>query len=213
MKKFLLSSKGSYITDGKYEIFDKPRNELKWAFIITASKSVPDVGYLNKHTKRMKALGWDVEEVDLDGKTPDELRKILKNKDAIHMLGGNSFYLLKSIRASGFAKVLNEFLDRGGVYCGSSAGAYVVCPTIEMATWKKPQKFDHHGITDFTALNLVPFLILAHCTPEIKQMVKSDADKANFPVKYITDQQAIIIVDDKVEFLEDPDIIPREYGG
>ncbi|MBU0597610.1 peptidase E [Patescibacteria group bacterium] len=213
MKKLLLSSKGSYITDGKYEIFDKPRNELKWAFIITASKSVPDVTYLDRHRKRMKELGWDVEEVDLDSKTPDELRKILKNKDAINMLGGNAFYLLKSIRESGFAESLNEFLDRGSVYCGSSAGAYIVCPTIEMATWKKPEKFDHHGVTDFTALNLVSFLIVAHCTPEIIKNIKPAMDKAELPVKLLTDQQALLVIDDRVELLEDPDIIPKEYGG
>lgn len=29
MKKLLLASRGTYVTDGQYEIFDKPRNRLK----------------------------------------------------------------------------------------------------------------------------------------------------------------------------------------
>ena len=213
MKKLLLASRGTYVTDGQYEIFDKPRNKIKWAYITTAGKSVPDSAYIKKHEQRMMELGWDFKEIDLDGKTTDELRELLKDKEAINVLGGNSFYLLKSIRESGFDKVLSEFLDRGGVYCGSSAGAYVACPTIEVATWKKVQKFDHHGVNEFTAMNLVPFLIVAHCTPEIEAMFKPNIELTQYPVKLLTDQQAIIVTDDKIEVLEDPNIGLKDFGG
>lgn len=161
----------------------------------------------------MRGLGWDFEEIDIDGKTPDELRNLLKDKDAINMLGGNSFFLLKCIRESGFAKVLKEFLERGGVYCGSSAGSYVTCPTIEMAAWKDPKRFDRHGVTDLTAMNLVPFLIVAHCTPEIIAKIQSKIEAAKYPVKLLTDQQAILASDDKIEFIEDPNIKSKDYGG
>jgi len=207
MRKLLLSSKGGFITDGQYKLFDKPRDQIRWAFIITASKSVPDITYINKHRQRMKEHKWQVEEIDLDGKSPDDLRELLKDKDAINMLGGNTFYLLKSIRASGFTEVLNEFLDRGGIFCGSSAGAYVACPTIEVATWKMPQKYNHHGITDFTALNLVPFLVVAHNTPEIEAMIKPKMDKTTYPVRLLTDQQAILVEGEKVTFLEDTNLL------
>jgi len=213
MKKLLLASRGTYVTDGEYEIFDKPRNKLKWVYITTAGKSVPDTTYIQKYEQRMQELGWDFEEIDPDGKTADELREILKDKDAINMLGGNAFYLLKSIRESGFEKVLKEFLQRGGVYCGSSSGAYVVSPTIEMSTWKVPQKFDHHGIADFTAMNLVPFLIVAHCTPEIEAMIKPKMEQAKYPVKLLTDQQAILVEDTTIELLEDPSIQSKDFGG
>ena len=216
MKKLLLSSKGGYITDGSYDdqiLFGKPRDRAQWAYITTASKSVPDMMYIKKHEQRMRELGWDFEELDLDGKTTDELRGLLKNKDAINMVGGNTFYLLKSIRESGFTEVLDEFLERGGVYCGSSAGAYVACPTIEMATWRTPQRFDRHGITDFTAMNLVPFLILAHYTPEIEAMIKPGTEQSMYPVKLLNDQQAIVVQDGNIEILEDPNINTKAFGG
>ena len=89
----------------------------------------------------------------------------------------------------------------------------MACPTVEVAAWKEPQKFDQHGVTDFTAMNLVPFLIVAHCTPEIVAMVKPKADKAKYPVEFLTDQQAITVIDDKVEFLEDPNIKTKDFGG
>lgn len=213
MKKLILASMGAYITDGQYQIFDKPRDKVKWAFITTAGKSVPDATYLKIHNKHMQELDWDFEEVDIDHKNPDELRKIFKDKDAINMAGGNSFYLLKSIRESGFEQVLKEFLDRGGVYAGPSAGAYVACPTIEMAVWKDFKRFNRHGVTDFTAMNLVPFLILAHYSPEMDPIIKPKIDAAKYPVKLLTDQQAIMVKDDKIELLEDPNIKSKDFGG
>ncbi|MFA6098332.1 MAG: Type 1 glutamine amidotransferase-like domain-containing protein [Patescibacteria group bacterium] len=214
MKKLLLASRGTYVTDGKYEIFGKPRNRVKWAYITTAGKSVPTRNYIIKHEQRMRELGWDFEEIDIEGKTPDELRNLLKNKDAINMVGGNSFFLIKCIWESGFDIVLKEFLDQGGVYCGSSAGSYVCCPTIETAGWKESSKrFDRHGVTDFSGMNLVPFIIMAHCTPEIISIIKPKIDAAKYPIKLLNDQQAILVIDDKIELLEDPNIKPKDFGG
>ncbi|PIY96940.1 MAG: hypothetical protein COY66_02090 [Candidatus Kerfeldbacteria bacterium CG_4_10_14_0_8_um_filter_42_10] len=213
MKKLLLASRGTYITDGKYEIFDKPRDQIKWAYITTAGKSVPDTAYIQKHVTRMRKLGWDFEDIDIEGKNPNELREILKDKDAINMLGGNSYFLLKCIRESGFEQVLKEFLERGGVYCGSSAGAYVACPTIETATWRNPKKFNRHGVTDFTAMNLVPFLILAHYKREEEQIIQPKIQAAKYPAKLLTDQQAIMVQDDQIELLEDPSMELKDFGG
>lgn len=213
MQTLLLASRGTFITDGQYEVFDKPRNQVKWAYITTAGKDVPDTAYIKKHEQRMRELGWDFEEIDIEGKTPDELRALLKDKDAINMLGGNSFLLLKCIRESGFTEVLKEFLARGGVYCGSSAGSYVACPSIEMAAWKYPDKFDWHGLTDFTAMNLVPFLIVAHCTPEVIAKIQDKIDTAKYPVKLLTDQQALKVVEGNVELLEDQNIATKNFGG
>lgn len=213
MKKLLLASRGTYVTDGKYELFDKPRNRVKWAYITTAGKSVPNTAYITKHHQRMQELGWDFEDIDIEGKTPDELRRLFKGKDAINMLGGNSYFLLKCIRESGFDVVLKELLEQGVVYCGSSAGSYVACPTIEMAAWKDPKRFDRHGVIDLTAMHLVPFLIVAHCTPEVVSMIQPKIDAATFPVKLLTDQQAILVKDDAVELLEDPNIKSKDFGG
>ncbi|MFA5051791.1 MAG: Type 1 glutamine amidotransferase-like domain-containing protein [Patescibacteria group bacterium] len=213
MKRLLLSSRGSYITDGACGLFDRPRNELRWAYVMTASKSVPDRTYIELHQKRMDDLGWNYDVLDLDGKTPDQLRAILSDKDAINMEGGNAFYLIRSIRQSGFTQVLHEFLQRGGIYCGASAGSYVACPTMETATWKIPQRFDRHGVTDFTAMNLVPFLIVAHVTPEIEEMVRPKMEQAKYPVKLLSDRQALQVRDDEVELLKDTNVLPKELGG
>lgn len=206
MFKLLLTSSGTYITDGQYEIFDKPRNQVRWAYITTAGKSVPDVSYMEVRRQRMQELHWDFQEMDIAGKTEDELNRLLHDKEAIYLEGGNTFYLLKAIRESGFEKILRRLLKKGAVYIGASAGAYVACPTIEAATWKGNNKFDRHGLADFTAMNLVPFLIFAHTTPGLKALVQAKADRAKYPVRFLTDQQAILVKGDTIETLNDDSI-------
>ncbi|MDP2685079.1 MAG: Type 1 glutamine amidotransferase-like domain-containing protein [bacterium] len=205
IRKLLLSSSGSFITDGIYDVFDKPRNQIKWAYITTAGKSVLDDSYLKKHRQRMNELGWDFEEIDIEGKNKKELTKLLNGKEAVFVEGGNTFYLIKQIRLSGFDKVMRNLLDQGVVYVGSSAGSYVTCPTMEMATWKENEndKFDHCGVTDFTGMNFVPFLIVAHYTPDLEPKIKHKIEKAKFPVKLLTDRQAIYVNGKNIKLLED----------
>jgi peptidase E len=103
--------------------------------------------------------------------------------------------LLKSIKESGFDKVIKKLLPQGLIYMGASAGSYVACPTIEMATWKHQDKYDHYGLTDLTAMNLVPFLLMAHYKPENQELLKEEISQANLPVKILTDEQAIMAQD------------------
>lgn len=62
-------------------------------------------------------------------------------------------------------------------------------------------------------MNLVPFLIVAHCTPEMISLIQSKIDAAKYPVKLLTDQQAIVVNNDTVELLEDPSIKSKDFGG
>jgi len=125
MKRLLLTSSGIFVTDGDYQIFDQPREKLRWAYITTAQKGVEDRSYIQRRKKRMKALKWNYQEIDIDGKNKQELRKLLRDKDVVYLEGGNSFYLLKSIRQSGFDQLIKELINQGIVYVGYSTGSYV----------------------------------------------------------------------------------------
>jgi len=174
------------------------------AHVITASKSVPNIDYLERHRRFFHEQGYDIREVDLDGKNPEQLREELKGFEAVHVEGGNSFYLLKSIRESGFDIVIKELIPKGMIYIGASAGSYVTCPTIEMALWKHQDKYNHHGITDLTAMNLVPFLVTAHYKPEYKELLAEKIGKTHVPVRILSDSQAILYADGKESLLGDP---------
>ncbi len=140
-------------------------------------------------------------------KTQKELEHILADKDIIFVNGGNTFYLLRWVRESGFDQVLPNFLKRGGLYVGVSAGSYIACPTIEQATWKHQDR-NRVGITDFTALGLVPFLITAHFEEKYRAVVDSAAQRKNYPIVALSDGQAVLIQRKRVKVVGEG---KREY--
>lgn len=199
-KTMLLTSAGMDVKEEILKILPKPASQTKVAHIITASKVEDDFSYLKKENQAMKELDLDVENIDIEGKTENELRMLLKNKDVIYVQGGNTFYLLKQVRASGFDKVAKELIADGVIYVGVSAGSYIACPTIEMAKWKHQDR-NRVGLTDLTALNLVPFLLSVHYKPEYKEILKEAVAKTKYPVRILTDDQALLIQNDKVKLV------------
>ena len=203
MKNILLASNSDALFDLDYTIAGKAKDKVKWAYITTAGNDVPNDDYLERTEARLKELAWDYEEMDITGKTEDEVYDMLKSKDAIFMQGGNTFYLLKQALACNFSKVLKKLLSEGMFYAGTSAGSYLPCPNIEMMDWTEDAKFDRHGLTDLTALGIVPLQVVAHMNrkEDIYDKIKKKADKSPYDVHLLNDGQAVLIEDDKVTLL------------
>ncbi|MFO8053460.1 MAG: Type 1 glutamine amidotransferase-like domain-containing protein [Candidatus Omnitrophota bacterium] len=200
MKTILLTSAGMNVKEEILKILPKPANKIKIAHIITASKVGEDLSYLEKENQIMKELGFDAEDIDIEDKTENELRALLKNKDIIYVQGGNTFYLLKHVKESGFDKVIKELIEEGIIYIGVSAGSYIACPTIEMANWKHQDR-NTVGLEDLTGLNLVPFLLFVHFKPEYDPILKQEVPSSKYPVKILTDKQAILIRDSEIKLV------------
>ncbi|KKQ60349.1 MAG: hypothetical protein US81_C0023G0011 [Parcubacteria group bacterium GW2011_GWE2_38_18] len=209
MLTILLTSSSKFLNNDLTKILGKPLKDFRIAHIITASKGegVTDLGYINRTKEIFKQNNCEFEDLDLDGKNENELRKILKKFDAVFVNGGSTFYLLKSIRESGFNKVIKELLPLGLIYIGASAGSYVACPTIEMSTWKHQDKYNHYGLTDFSAMNLVPFLMSVHYVPEYETLLRKKIPLTNYPVKILTDEQAILVKNNEINLLGGDEII------
>lgn len=202
----MLSSLRLLINGGLPPLLGKPWKDFKMAHVITASKGVTDLAYFERNRNFFKTEGYDVEELDLDGKNEAELEKILMTKELVFVEGGNTYYLMKSIRESGFEKVIKKLLSKGLIYMGGSAGAYVACPTIEMAGLRHQDKYNHFGVTDLTGMNLVPFLLTVHYKPEHHDLLKEKISQASRPVRILTDEQALFVKDGEVELIGGPEI-------
>lgn len=202
MKKILLASNGKAAIELLLKTTDKPPKELKVAWITTAKKGVDDLTYLSDRIKHTKGLGLKLEEIDLDNYKQETLREKLINYDVVFVDGGNTFYLLKAVKKSGFDKIIVELLERDIIYVGSSAGAYIMCPTIEISTWIKPiwPKF---GVNDYSAIGLVPFIFKAHYTKDLKSLLKQKAAKSDFPIRLLKDGQAFLVENDKISLIGD----------
>lgn len=203
MKTLLLLSSGRFLNNDLSKYIGKSLKDLKIAHVINASKGkgVSDLSYLDRAREVFRRNNCYFEDLDLDGKNEDELRDILKKFDGVFVNGGNVFYLLKSIRESGFDKVIKDLLPQGLIYIGASAGSYVACPTVEMALWKHHDKYDHYGLTDLTGMNLVPFLMRVHYIPEFHDLLKEKTGNSNYLTRILTDEQAILVKDNEISFL------------
>lgn len=183
-------------------LLSKSPKDISVAYIITAAFGEEgEKSWLYTAKKQLESLGIsDIEDLDLRGKNKDELYSILSKKDVILVNGGNTFYLLKYVKESGFDAVIKQLLNKDKIYIGVSAGSYIACPTIEHAHWKHQDRNDF-GITDLTALNLVPFLVSAHFNEDVRETVEESVKTTKYPVVALSDTQAVVIKDNSVKVI------------
>lgn len=174
----------------------KSPQELKIAFIPTAADPYENKWFIKEDRDEFVKKGFQIKDVDINGKTEQELSKELRNVDIIFVGGGNTFYLLQKARESGFDKIAKELISKGVIYVGASAGAVLVGPTIE------PTKFfddpnEAPRLQSFEGLSVVDFIVLPHFDEkknklEYENVIKKYKDSG---CKFIplADSQAIIV--------------------
>lgn len=195
--KLLLASNGQFLIEECYKLLGIPKNKIHIGYVTTASKDVSSTEYIKIHKQLMIENGYSFEEIDIENKNEEELRKFFSDKNIIHIEGGNTFYLLKAIKKSGFDKILKEFINKGTVYVGTSAGSSIAGPTIEFSS-HIPKGIP---VEELQALNLVSFLFKAHYTDDKKEQYQEKIWQTRYPVKLFRDGQGILVEDDKYTFV------------
>ena len=170
--------------------------DAKIGYVTTASDPEPDKAYVLRERAALDSLGFkDI--VDIDLKVPEDLAK-LDDRDIIYVDGGNTYYLLKWIRQSGFDQKLKELLANDKCYVGVSAGSIVMGTSIEVAAATSHGDRNEIGLEDIRGLRQAPFMISPHFTHGEKLQLDLFARKAALrPLVAITDQQAIICEGDR----------------
>lgn len=198
--KLILASDLSFLLKYGYDLTGIVKDQIRIGYVITASKGARDKTFIEKVKGSMLENGYNFEDIDIENKTKEELLDFFKDKNIIQVEGGNTFYLLRAMRESNFAEVLKELLDQGKVYIGTSAGAYIMCPTIEAANWSEDGK-DRFGVDDFSALNYVPFVLKAHYKDEQETKIKEKIKTIKYPLRILRDGQGILAEDGRYEFV------------
>lgn len=200
--KLLLASKEKFLIKKGYSLLNIPKDKLRIGYINTALKVVEDteyLAYMKEYEEEMVKNNIYFERFDIKDKTEKEIREFFADKNVIQVSGGNPFYLLKTVYESGFDKILKDLLNDGLCYIGCSSGSYIMCPTIEVGGWKTSR--NKHGVTDFTALGYVPFLIKCHYSDDQKEKVLEKIKTLKYPLKLLTDNQGIFFDNGKYSFV------------
>ena len=121
----------------------------------------------------------------------------MRGKEIIWFAGGACSYLMYWIRRCEVDKHIDELLDSGSVYVGSSAGSMVTAPTLDVAEWYLGEP--EIGGSVIPGLGLVDFYIYPHyeeeLLPEIKKLWKGNE------LYLLKNGEVITVVDEKVEVL------------
>ena len=199
--KIILASDLSFLLKYGYDLTGISKENMKIGYITTAG-TVARSPFLENVKSTIRKEGYYFEEFDIEGKTHDQMRDFFKDKNVIHVEGGNTFYLLKAVRESGFADVLKEELNLGKVYIGTSAGAYIMCPTIEVSSWNE-NGVERSGVSDFAALHYAPFVLKVHYKDEMSEKIKEKIPALKYPLRILRDGQGIFFEDGKATFVGD----------
>lgn len=197
--KLILASDYTFLLKYGYDLTGIPKDQMKIGHIITATKGTG--GFNPKYKMIIEENGYHLDSFDIEDKSEEEIRNFLKDKNIIQMEGGSTFYLLKAVRETGFDKILKEELEKGKVYIGTSAGAFLMCPSVEVSTWDKEQ--ETFGVTDLSALNYVPFVLKVHYQDEQEELVKEKMKTLKYSIRILRDGQGILVEDGKYTFFGD----------
>lgn len=198
--KIILASDMSFLLERGYALTGIPKDKLNIGYVTTASKGARDKTFFDTVKDQMRTNGYVFQEIDIENVSEKEMRDFFSDKNVINVEGGNTFYLLKAIKSSKFSDVLKDELDNGKVYIGTSAGVYIMCPTIEVADWNKNGK-DRFGVTDFSALGYVPFVLKVHYKDEVEEEVRENIKTLKYPLRILRDGQGIIFEDGEYTFI------------
>ncbi len=191
--KIILASDLSFLLKYGYDLTGIQKDEMNIGYITSASKVARTGKQFFENVKSsIVEHGYRIHEFDIEGKSRQEIKDFFQDKNIIHIEGGNTFYLLKIIKETGFGEILKELLEEGKVYIGTSAGAYIMCPTIEVADWNKSGK-DRFSLSDFSALNYVPFVLKVHYEDDMKESMLENIQNTKYPLRILRDGQGILV--------------------
>lgn len=181
------------------DLIGKKPNEIK-VFLVTVQEKAEDAKWLKRYLGLFKKVGVAADNISIFSFGRRVKREDLKNIDVVFVCGGNTFVYLDKIRKTGLDKMIKEFVKKGGVYFGVSAGSYVACPTIEVASWKHSDR-NAIKLKNLKALNLVPFLLSVHFKNKYEQIIKNAAKKTKYPVIVLNDKQAVLVKNKEIRII------------
>ena len=135
--------------------------------------------------------------------TRKDLHKAL-GSDVIYLAGGNTFYFLHHLRKSGLLPHLKQFVERGGVLAGLSAGAIILTPTIGTAGPPLPAPDDNEvQLKNLRALGLVRFEFYPHyhSTAATNKALLQYSRITKYPIVACPDGSGITINGNRMTFI------------
>ncbi|MFW7380846.1 MAG: Type 1 glutamine amidotransferase-like domain-containing protein [Oligoflexus sp.] len=125
------------------------------------------------------------------------------NSDVIYLSGGNTFYLLDSLRRADLLEDLRYFVDTGGLLAGHSAGAIMMTPSIDTASYPDFDCDDNEvELFDWRGLGLVNFEYFPHYrnSARYSECLKAESKRGPGVIYGVPDGSGIVVVGRQITF-------------
>lgn len=142
--------------------------------------------------------------IPVDRPLSKQEEKDLFSSDGIFLGGGNTFYLLHHLKERKLLGKLREYVKKGGLLMGLSAGSIVLTPNVMTAEVPSLDSDENDvGLKDYSALDLVPF----EFSPHYRSNRKVDAElldhsrQSERPIYACADGEGIVVRDGTIRFV------------
>lgn len=202
--KLLLTSAGlsnKSISDALLDLAGKPFDQLKLAFVPTASNvEKGDKSWFIKDLVNCKKLNFaQIDIVDISAISRDVWQPRLEEADILFFEGGNTFHLMYWLEKSGLMKILPEML-KTKIYVGVSAGSMVTARSLSLSQSNKLYYEDLSMYKNEKGLGLVDFQVRPHFDssdfPEANEKnMEEMAKEIAGPIYALDDNSALKVID------------------
>ena len=165
------------------------------------------IKYLDQAKKWYKEQGFQEKSINILNLKTESIPRF-DDFDVLHMWGENTFHYLHRIREIGLDHKIREFIDRGGVYVGTSAGSSIMCPDVDE---KLTTDVNDIGLKNVNGLGYVDFNLIFHWDTmggEVRKDQIQYSWESGKRVIPLTDQQAILVYDNDFKIISPDYDIP-----
>lgn len=204
--RLLLTSSGianKSIAGALLELVGRPFSEVRLVFMPTAADVEPgDKWWLIQDLDYCRDLGFvSVDIVDVAAVPRSVWEPRIRESDVVMVGGGNTYFLMHWLNASGLAGLLPELL-KSRVYVGTSAGSIVATHSLRM-TCSESMGYEHERPLGFVRFHVRPHLNSPYFPGVRRESMEKMAREIKEPIYALDDQSAVKVRDGKVEVVSE----------
>lgn len=157
--------------------------------------------YYNEKVEYYRRLGINnLFYFDIDKEYDESRIQELLEYDAIHLSGGDTAYFLSNIKKRKFDNLLKEYVEKGGILIGISAGSIIMTETIDIIKVGETYE-DSYDLCDMQGLGLVDFEFMPHWDGEEYDIneFKTYTMNSKRPLYICTDEEGIVVRDNDIK--------------
>lgn len=156
--------------------------------------------------KALTDNGFEIFDYTITGKGEDDIKRDLGNCECIYISGGNNNYLLGKSQECNFAPFVRDYVNKGNLYIGTSAGSIVTGPLLPPYLWGEEKGY--FNLADYSCYNIVNFTVIPHWGSKwfqekyLNGRTEQIYDKQAQPFVLINDYEYVEVIDDNYRIID-----------